>query len=125
MESLKYVLICALIFLLSGCIFDSEKKKKAKFEIVYTSEDMWRDCPSLQLVVKNIGNLTGYDVYVTVYAKDAFGNVLDTATNYADHGYSIRPGNTGDCEAIFYKLKSHDDYSKLEYKLTWVTVETE
>lgn len=120
--------ICIIVFLLcvTGCIFDDSSKKPdiklARFEIIETELGMTSyDSPYILITVKNIGNAIGYNVSCDVHALNDSNVIIDTGSAYFAGLEDIKPEQMAQDDAIFFDLKSHDDYVTLDYNLSWLT----
>ena len=133
-QSMKYKVFSILLIyaavLLCNC---SEKEsiindkvndsKKADFIITDIMEMgiTSYNCPYIKLKVKNVGNATGYNVACHINALNASYTIIDTATAYFAGLSNIKPGQSAQDDAIFFELKTHSDYSSLEYTMSWLT----
>lgn len=98
----------------------SSEPEEAKFEIVSTSKSTTSyGSPSVLVTVKNVGNATGYNVACKIYAKKG-NTIIATADAFFAGLGNIKPGETTQDEAVFFDLKSHNDYSDLKYELSWL-----
>lgn len=112
------MLFFAMAYLV-GC--DIYEPMGAKFEVISVTkgmEDYGR--PYIVITVKNVGNAMGYSVSCDI--KIIKGeSVVDHEFAFFRGGRNIEPGESASDKVIFYDLKSHDDYDKLEYDMDWST----
>jgi len=112
-----YLLLAGILVI--GC--DIFQIKEPEFEFISKVKEMTEyGRPCIIITVKNIGDGTGYCVSCHVIAKRG-SLIVDTGfASFEDLGY-IGPGEISTDDAIFFKLKLHSDYDKLEYELNWLT----
>jgi len=98
-------------------------KPQAKFDITSVVKTMTSyDRPSLIITVENTGEATGYNVSCDAHARNATGTIIDTASAFFAGLGNIAVGETALNEAVFFSLKSHNDYVTLTYDCSWLTM---
>lgn len=109
------------ILLCLGC--RKEEKDFAEFEVVETLQLMKNyGAPYVLVTVKNIGSAPGFNVSCEVIAKSN-SRIVDSGLAYFKSGEKIFPNEQAVNEAVFQNIASHSNYSSLEYKLNWNTVD--
>ncbi len=77
-------------------------------------------CPKIDGIVRNDGNLTGWNVMISFQALNAGNTILDTAHGFpADLG-DIKPGQSAVFEAIFFNLYSWSQIDHVQYTIDWL-----
>lgn len=121
---LKGVVLCVIFCLLTSAACDLFNEKKAEIVLdgdlqrTYTSYGS----PRFEGWVKNVGDLTAYNVAVEIkcYSDSSKTNIIDTANGYPANLGNIDPGQRAYFEAVCFDVDSHDQIRAYDYEITWL-----
>ena len=78
---------------------------------------LYNGTPALRMTVNNNTKKAVHNVYCIATAKDAKGNVLDTAVASFNHAGRVEQWETVIADGIFLNLKSHNDWASLDFEV--------
>jgi hypothetical protein len=93
---------------------------QARFELVsYKKEMVNNDWCLIVGIVRNIGDMPGYNVRIHFTAYDSNNTILDTAIGYPTDLYVIPVNTSATFEANFYSIHSWSKIARLTYVIEW------
>jgi hypothetical protein len=123
-EFFKPLVLCVVLafFLGTGCDIFQEKKAEIVLDGDLIESYTSYGSPQFEGYVKNVGDLTAYNVKVEIrcYSDSTKTNIIDTADGFpADLG-NIDPGQRAYFDAVCFNLDSHDQIRAYDYEITWL-----
>lgn len=112
---MKHLLI-ALLFI--SFLFTFGCKQKDYGVNFWKAEHIYLyNAPALRMTVNNNTNKAVHNVYCIATAKDAKGNILDTAVASFSNAGRVEQWETVVSDGIFLNLKSHADWATLSFEV--------